>query len=113
MLQGHLQSRPEHSDRRVAHHDIDLVELLAELGERLRQARRIAHICLHRHGTAPQIPDLLANRLGLLVTIKIDDGHIATRPGQLERRGPSDASRAAATITAAEQQQQRPPTTTE
>ena len=85
----------QHADGRIAHHDVHAVELLPEFHKRLREARRIAHIRLHRHRPTAHVADRPADCLRLLVAVEIRNRDITAGTRQLERSRASDAARTA------------------
>jgi hypothetical protein len=93
VLERHLQHGLEHAGGRIAHEDVEAVEVLAEFGEDLLHAPRISDVSLDRVGVPPPGPDRRADGLGLVVAIVVIDDHVAASRGQLVRDGATDAPR--------------------
>src|SRR5215510_1726467 len=95
VLQRHLHRGPEDAARGVAHHDVEPVEVLSELGKQLVHALGLPDSRLDRAGAAPHAADLGAERLSLLVAVVVVHGDVATRGGELPRDGPANSPRGA------------------
>jgi hypothetical protein len=93
VLERHLQHGLEHAGGRIAHEEVEAVEVPAEFGEELLDALGVADVGLDRAGAPAHGPDPRADGLGLVVAIVVVDGHVAARRGQLVRDGPTDAPR--------------------
>ena len=90
MLERHFHRRLEHAARRIAHDDVDAVEMLAQLLEQLVHALGYAHARFYSESASPERMHLFAELLGFFVAVVVIGDDIA--PGRREpvRNGTSN-----------------------
>jgi hypothetical protein len=89
------ESRPKHANGGVAYDNVQASHLLAEYCKCLRKAFGLADVRLKRQRAAPESADVRANRFSFVLAGMVQDGDIATCPGQFEGCSAANAARGA------------------
>jgi hypothetical protein len=83
---------PQHADGGIAHHNVNVVEMLAKDAKGFSDTDGIADVNLNRQGVSAMRTNRGAHGLGLLVAVVISARHVATGCREIQRDGPADAS---------------------